>query len=795
MNDTRQKYPGSGADGTGEESKDKLSRRIDDILEVYEKNSRAYQSRKDEFERLSSEYEGMTRMISEIENQGGSAGSGDEIEELKRDRAKLSEMIDGLKGGLEEAKTAYETSFREINKLSSESESGSADEPDGEDLPGFQKESFLDRIKKLETAAAGMENEIKKPEPLPGAETSAEKPPVYRRGIEPPDPGPETHRLKQTLEKYKKEVSILQEENAGLSDELARHRSGIFRVEQQGRRSHSESERLASALETREKKIREMSSELEEISAELAANEKRLKTLYYYRNEDRQEKEALTEEIKALASDIEKYRSGNETLIRENEHLRLQIREHDSEAHTLKARNADLEAKSADLETLLGDSRSEAEHLRSETEKYREDIEFLETRIRDLETRLKAAEDKNSEFEGELGLLEAENRELTEKGSSVRQHLTALEKDTERMRAEIVQLNEALEVSGRKEKELEDKIRGLEAENRELTEKGSSDRQHLTALEKDTEMMRAEIARLNEALEVSGRKEKELEDKIRGLEAENRELTEKGSSARQNLTALEKDTERMRGEIARLNEALEVSGRKEKELEDNVKEISGKISEKNLLLKELEVEKVSAEREAGRAVADFERKVAEISARLNELEKRRDELKSLLNGKDKELLRMRSELETSADKHAPGTGEPAGKDISEKDNRVRERLKRVENLLERLLEQKETDTVSDDKDKTDFLSELKDLAEKVAESSENAAGDYVSEGLNSLEAGIIKSLDTPEDSAALKKDFKTLKEVILNRLKEEPVKPKETLEPEEPEDSEGKEESLWKDLE
>jgi len=208
-----------------------------------------------------------------------------------------------------------------------------------------------------------------------------------------------------------------------------------------------------------------------------------------------------------------------------------------------------------------GAMKSEMTRLLSENEKLLKNVEITERvkkenlakdeRIKDLEGKLKTAKEKIHELEQLLSKnIESKNKEIADKfKADLRELEKALEKERQANKALKIEVDKTTkkydQLRDKDYKELEDKMKKLEAQHKQditLFEKASAE--EITKLNKDVEVLKAQIAKQNEENTSLLSTKADLESKVKILSQNvqrlEAELAKVGAEAKQAVVLADK---------------------------------------------------------------------------------------------------------------------------------------------------------------------------------------------------------------------------------------------------------------
>ena len=522
-----------------------------------------------------------------------------------------------------------------------------------------------------------------------------------------PDNSGELEELKKQIEDLKKQIENLKNEKKSIEVKVTDAETAKAEAETNLQDKSKE-------LEEANKKIAELEEKLKNAQAGDPADKETIKKLQDELNAEKAKVQDLENKVKeleekvaTLENDKKDLESKLATADEKVKELEKQVSDKDAKIAELEAQIAEkdkaiaekdeqiksLEAEKQTKEAKINDLTAELEKAKADLEQAGADKDKLNARIAELEAEIARLKAENENLNAEIEKLKAENEAL--KGQVADRDKTITDKDNT-----IADLNKKAEDLQKEIDDLKNHVDDLDA----LIAKLKAEKDGLTN----------EINKANEDLDNAKKDlealKKELEDAKAKAETEKKALQDELNAEKAKLAELNKEIAKNEEDKKALQDELNTEKAKADADQNKIKELEGKIADKDNEKKALD-----------NAKSELENKVAEKTAELE--------------AKDKEIADLNAKIAEKED---------AIKALEEKIAKLEAEKKDLEDKIKALLDK---DTKKDDyiKELQDELAKIKKALEE-AKAKEGIPSDKVAEDMKALQDQIAKLQKELEDA-------------------------------------------------
>lgn len=525
--------------------------------------------------------------------------------------------------------------------------------------------------------------------------------------IDPSETNKQIEELKNQIETVKKQIEDLKNEQKSIEVKV------------------TDAEKAKADAETN---LQDKTKELEEANKKIADLEEKLKNAQAGDPADK-------ETIKTLQGELETEKAKVQDLENKVKELEEKVATLENDKKDLESKLATADGKIKELEQQVSDKDAKIAELEAQIAEKDKAIAEKDKQIKSLEAEKQAKEDKINDLTAELEKAKADLEQAGADKDKLNARIVELEAEITRLKAE----NENLTAEIEKLKAEIEALKGQVADR----DKTIADKDNTIAdLNKKAEDLQKEIDDLKNHVD-------DLNELIAKLKAEKDGLTDEINKANADLDNAKKDLEALKKE---LEDAKAKAETEKKALQDELnaekaklaelnKEIAKNEEDKKALQDELNAEKAKADADQNK-IKELEGKIADkdnekkaLDNAKSELEKKVAEKTAELEAKDKEIADLNTKI---AEK------ENAIKALEEKIAKLEAEKKDLEDKIKALLDK--------DTKKDDYIKELQDELEKIkkaleeAKAKEGIPSDKVAEDMKALQDQIAKLQKELEDA-------------------------------------------------
>ncbi|KDO51184.1 hypothetical protein CISIN_1g036820mg [Citrus sinensis] len=424
--------------------------------------------------------------------------------------------------------------------------------------------------------------------------------------------------LQTSLLKFGEDKRTLEEERKQKLDRIEGLQDKINLLSLELREKDDGVQKLSSSLQQKETELKNLNSVYKQ--NELNA---RASSLLVERDDSKQKLEAVQKEYKELKLSSENETASNAKRLREKKEELHQLKEKLEltldEACENRATIAKFTQEKDDLRKMLDNELGNVKNLKYELQITQETLETTRNEASDLEKQLKQSKDSCADLETEISRIRAEFAEV--------KHTLGNSLDEAKRSGEVLagELFAAKEVLKKASEELQNVSHELEA----------------TAENRDS--LRKELVNIYKKAEATANDLKEQKEIVSSLNKELQALEKQTSKDKEARKSLETDLEEATKSLDEMNRnALELS----KNLEKANSQISNLEDEKAVLYKSL-TEQKSIANESRENMEDAHNLVMRLGQERKSLDKRSKKLEEELASAKGEILRLRSQINSS----------------------------------------------------------------------------------------------------------------------------------------------------
>lgn len=482
------------------------------------------------------------------------------------------------------------------------------------------------------------------------------------------------------------------------------------------------------AKEEAETNLQDKTKELEEANKKIAELEEKLKNAQAGDPADK-------ETIKKLQDELNAEKAKVQDLENKAKELEEKIATLETEKKDLENKLTTADGKIKELEQQVLDKDTRIAELEAEIAEKDKTIAEKDEKIKSLEAEKQAKEAKINELTAELEKAKADLEQAGADKDKLTARIAELEAEIARLKAENENLNAEIE-------KLKAEIEALKGQVAEK-DKTIADKDNTIAdLNKKAEDLQKEIEDLKNHVDDLDALIAKLKAEKDGLTNEINKANEDLDNAKKDLEALKKELEDAKAKAETEKKALqdELNAEKAKLAELN-KEIAKNEEDKKALQDELNTEKAKADADQNK-IKELEGKIADkdnekkaLDNAKSELENKVAEKTTELEAKDKEIADLNTKIAEKED---------AIKALEEKIAKLEAEKKDLEDKIKALLDK--------DTKKDDYIKELQDELEKIkkaleeAKAKEGIPSDKVAEDMKALQDQIAKLQKELEDA-------------------------------------------------
>lgn len=443
----------------------------------------------------------------------------------------------------------------------------------------------------------------------------------------------------------------------------------------------------------------------------------------------------LNKEIEELKKEIENIKTQIKTLQAEKKAIEIKLTDAETakeEAETsLEDKTKELEEankKIAELEEKLknaqaGDptDKETIKKLQDELTAEKAKVQDLENKVKELEEKVATLENDKKDLENKLATADGKIKELEQQVSDKDAKIAELEAEIARLKAEIESLKGQVADRDKTITDKDNTIADLNKKAEDLQKEIDDLKNHVDDLDALIAKLKAEKDGLTNEINKAN---EDLDNAKKDLEALKKELEDAKAKAETEKKALQDELNAEKAKLAELNKEIAKNEEDKKALQDELNTEKAKADADQNKIKELEgkiADKDNEKKALDNAKSELENKVAEKTAELE--------------AKDKEIADLNTKIAEKED---------AIKALEEKIAKLEAEKKDLEDKIKALLDK---DTKKDNyiKELQDELAKIKKALEE-AKAKEGIPSDKVAEDMKALQDQIAKLQKELEDA-------------------------------------------------
>lgn len=539
---------------------------------------------------------------------------------------------------------------------------------------------------------------------------------------EEPTPTEDVEALKKQIEELKKQIEELKNEKKSIEVKVTDAETAKTEAETNLQDKTKE-------LEEANKKIAELEEKLKNTQAGDPADKETIKKLQEELNAEKAKVQDLENKVKELEAQIATLENDKKDLENKLATADGKVKELEKQVSDKDAKIAELEAQIAEKDKAIAEKDEQIKSLEAEKQAKEAKINDLTAELEKAKADLEQAGADKDKLNARIAELEAEIARLKAENESLNAEIDKLKAEIEALKGQVADRDKTIADKDNTIADLNKKAEDLQKEIDELKNHVDDLDQLIAKLKAEKDGLTDEINKANADLDNAKKDlealKKELEDAKAKAETEKKALQDELNAEKAKLAELNKEIAKNEEDKKALQDKLNAEKAKADADQNKIKELEGKIADKDNEKKALD-----------NAKSELENKVAEKTAELE--------------AKDKEIADLNTKIAEKED---------AIKALEEKIAKLEAEKKDLEDKIKALLDK--------DTKKDDYIKELQDELEKIkkaleeAKAKEGIPSDKVAEDMKALQDQIAK----------LQKELEDAKKALENKDKKEDKKP------------------------
>lgn len=524
---------------------------------------------------------------------------------------------------------------------------------------------------------------------------------------EEPTPTEDVEALKKQIEELKKQIEELKNEKKSIEVK-------VTDAETAKEEAETNLQDKTKELEEANKKIAELEEKLKNTQAGDPADKETIKKLQEELNAEKAKVQDLENKVKELEAQIATLENDKKDLENKLATADGKVKELEKQVSDKDAKIAELEAQIAEKDKAIAEKDEQIKSLEAEKQAKEAKINDLTAELEKAKADLEQAGADKDKLNARIAELEAEIARLKAENENLNTEIEKLKAEIEALKGQVADRDKTIADKDNTIADLNKKAEELQKEIDEL-------KNHVDDLDALIAKLKAEKDGLTDEINKANA---DLDNAKKDLEALKKELEDAKAKAETEKKALQDELNAEKAKLAELNKEIAKNEEDKKALQDELNTEKAKADADQNKIKELEgkiADKDNEKKALDNAKSELENKVAEKTAELE--------------AKDKEIADLNTKIAEKED---------AIKALEEKIAKLEAEKKDLEDKIKALLDK---DTKKDDyiKELQDELAKIKKALEE-AKAKEGIPSDKVAEDMKALQDQIAKLQKELEDA-------------------------------------------------